>query len=111
MSPTLRALLTRLIDYAGLFPPARLPLDQALRNYADYRQSADNWMLGRFIIPAIRLQELASFDSLMRLRTSRVFETTHDHLWGRRNLLRGGCGHGRSFACDCNLFRGRSDSI
>jgi hypothetical protein len=66
MSPTLRALLTGLIDYAGLFPPAKLPLDQAIRNYAGYRQSADNWMLGRFIIPAARLQELAAFDSLLR---------------------------------------------
>src|SRR5438034_269722 len=37
MSPSLRALLSGSVDYAGLFPPARLPLDQAIRNYARYR--------------------------------------------------------------------------
>jgi hypothetical protein len=65
MAPSLRALLTGLIDYAGLFPPANLPLDQAIRNYVAYRRSAENWMLGRFIIPATRLQELGHFGSLL----------------------------------------------
>jgi hypothetical protein len=58
---SLRALLTELIDYAGLFPPARLPLDQAIRNYARYRQEDDAWMLGRFIIPASRLEDLEPY--------------------------------------------------
>jgi hypothetical protein len=53
--------LTELIDYAGLFPPARLPLDQAIRNYARYRQEDDAWMLGRFIIPASRLEDLEPY--------------------------------------------------
>jgi hypothetical protein len=58
---SLRALLTDLIDYAGLFPPARLPLDQAIRNYARYRQEDDAWMLGRFVIPASRLEDLEDY--------------------------------------------------
>ncbi|HEY7330834.1 MAG TPA: hypothetical protein VH592_24550 [Gemmataceae bacterium] len=58
MIASLRALLTDLIDYAGLFPPARLPLDQAIRNYARYRQEDDAWMLGRFVIPTSRLEDL-----------------------------------------------------
>lgn len=61
MSAGLRALLTGVIDYAGLFPPARLPLDQAIRNCARYRTEPDAWMLGRFICPAARLAELDSF--------------------------------------------------
>jgi hypothetical protein len=61
MSSSLRALLAGVIDYAGLFPPARLPLDQAVRNYARYRREADAWMLGRFVIPAARLPELEPF--------------------------------------------------
>jgi hypothetical protein len=64
---SLRALLTELIDYAGLFPPARLPLDQAIRNYARYRQGTDAWMLGRFIVPAARLEDLEPYhDELFR---------------------------------------------
>jgi hypothetical protein len=58
MTESLRALLTGVIDYAGLFPPAQLPLDQALRNYTAYRESPDAWMLARFVCPAARLKEL-----------------------------------------------------
>lgn len=52
--------MTSLIDYAGLFPPAKLPLPQAITNYGRYRQQPDRWMLGRFIIPTARLGELSS---------------------------------------------------
>jgi hypothetical protein len=58
MHASLRALLTGLIDYAGLFPPAGLPLDQAVGNYARFRTEPQGWMLGRFICPAARLREL-----------------------------------------------------
>ncbi|HEX3683401.1 MAG TPA: hypothetical protein VHU83_12770 [Bryobacteraceae bacterium] len=54
-SPALHALLDRLIDYAGLFPPASLPLDRALANYHHYREGKQAWMLGRFVIPASQL--------------------------------------------------------
>lgn len=48
---SLRALLERSIDYAGLFPPAKLPLDEALANFASYVRSADAWMLNAFVLP------------------------------------------------------------
>ncbi|MBV9124344.1 MAG: hypothetical protein JO112_13375 [Planctomycetes bacterium] len=59
MSTSLRALLSEVLDYAGLFPPAGLPLEEALRNYARYRQQPENWLLGRFVCPAGRLEELS----------------------------------------------------
>lgn len=59
MYASIRTLLTGIVDYAGTFPPASLPLDQSLRNYAQYRQEPEAWMLGRFICPASSLQELA----------------------------------------------------
>jgi hypothetical protein len=62
--PGLAAFLTGLIDYAGLFPPARLPLSEAAPNFAAYRRGADAWMLGRFICPAARLRELAPYTDL-----------------------------------------------
>jgi hypothetical protein len=58
MTESLRALLTGVIDYAGLFPPAQLPLEEALRNYTAYRESPDAWMLSRFVCPAAKLAEL-----------------------------------------------------
>jgi hypothetical protein len=56
MSP-LRALLENLIDYAGLFPPSALPMARAVENYQSYRQSAEAWMLARFVVPVSRLDE------------------------------------------------------
>lgn len=57
MKQSLRVLLEGLIDYAGLFPPAELGMTAAVRNYAAYRQSEHHWVLGRFIVPAARLDE------------------------------------------------------
>ena len=57
------ALLAGLVDYAGLFPPAGLGMEDAVRNYAHYRRGGQaeepdpGWMLGRFVLPAARLQE------------------------------------------------------
>ncbi len=56
---SLRALLSGLIDYAGLFPPARLPMEQAIEEYAERRSGEHAWMLGRFVVPAARLEEFA----------------------------------------------------
>ncbi len=56
----LRALLPGLIDYAGLFPPAALSMADAVAEYAGHRRSADAWVLGRFVAPAARLEELAT---------------------------------------------------
>lgn len=53
-----RALLERMIDHAPLFPPAALPMDEALAEDRWARGSAEAWMLGRFVCPASRLGEL-----------------------------------------------------
>jgi hypothetical protein len=52
-----RALLEGIIDYAGLFPPSQVSMAEAVLNYATYRNSNYNWMLGRFVLPAARLEE------------------------------------------------------
>ena len=58
-SKSLQTLLSKIIDYAGLYPPANLPLGDAIRNFVRYQIDADEWMLSRFIIPAKRLVELS----------------------------------------------------
>ena len=57
MTPALRTLLHEVVDYAGLFPPAGLPMRDAVAEYARHRASADSWMLGRFVAPVTRLAE------------------------------------------------------
>jgi hypothetical protein len=54
---SLAALFESLIDYAGLFPPAKLDMRTTVRNYAEYLRGGDAWMLGRLIVPASRLDE------------------------------------------------------
>lgn len=61
MTASLKAFMEGIIDYAGLFPPADLSLDTALQKYSQYRQSDDSWMLSRFIIPGMRLDELEPY--------------------------------------------------
>ncbi len=59
MSSTLmRSLLAKIVDYAGLFPPASLEMPAAVEEYARQRQSEQAWMLGRFVVPVSRLDEL-----------------------------------------------------
>ncbi len=53
------AFMSRIIDYAGLYPPASLPLDEAFRNFVKYQSAPEAWMLSRFVIPAKRLAELS----------------------------------------------------
>ncbi|HEX2086841.1 MAG TPA: hypothetical protein VHF89_14270 [Solirubrobacteraceae bacterium] len=54
-----RILFERLIDDAGLFPPARKPMEQAVADHRAARASEHAWMLGRFLCPASRLPGLA----------------------------------------------------
>ena len=67
-----RHLLERLIDDAGLFPPARLPMADALAGHAANRVGPLSWVQGRFIVPASRLGEIAAAwpEGLAALRLS-----------------------------------------
>lgn len=52
--------LAGFIDFAGLLPPASLDLPEAVAEYRAARRGAHAWMLGAFVIPAGRLEDLAS---------------------------------------------------
>ncbi len=61
MMNSLKTFLSKVIDYAGLYPPASLPLEDAFANFMAYQSANEAWMLSRFIIPAKRLAELPDF--------------------------------------------------
>jgi hypothetical protein len=48
-----------MVDYAGLYPPAALPLAQTAANYDRYRALPESWMLNRLVLPAAKLGEAA----------------------------------------------------
>jgi len=60
MQASLRTLLAGIIDYAGLFPPAKLAMPDALRTCRDFRAGEHSWMLGRLIVS---VRDLESFDA------------------------------------------------
>ena len=59
MIGTVQTLMTGLIDYAGLFPPAGLGMNEAVANYARDLGGTDAFALSKFICPASRLDELS----------------------------------------------------
>lgn len=70
-SRALGALINSAIDYAGLFPPAKLPMATAVRNHAAYRMGAHAEALGRFVVPLARLPEFEdAYSSLHRTEQS-----------------------------------------
>jgi hypothetical protein len=57
---SLRVLLARSVDYAGLFAPASLDMSAAVGDYASYLHHPQRWALGRFVLPVSRLDEFLS---------------------------------------------------
>jgi hypothetical protein len=56
--PCLRALLDRLIDYAGMFPPATLSRSAVIDNYQRYRNGEHAWMLRWLVIAVAELKHM-----------------------------------------------------
>jgi hypothetical protein len=50
--------LDGLIDHAALFPPASMPLDEALEEDRAARESSAASLIARFVVPAAKLAEL-----------------------------------------------------
>ena len=53
----------KLFDYAGLFPPAGLSMQDTVVNFCDYLQQTHAWMLNCMVVPASRLNEFAQVAS------------------------------------------------
>lgn len=55
-----RELLHGLIDHAPLFPPASLPLEEALEDHRRALASPQAWIVNRFVCPISRIGELGA---------------------------------------------------
>ncbi len=60
MKQSVLVLLSRSLDYAGMFPPAALPLEEAAARYAAMLVGPERFLLARFVCPAARVGEVAS---------------------------------------------------
>lgn len=62
MFESVHVLLDGILDYAGMFPPAKQPLEEALATYHQIQQTSPRaWMLGKFVCPAARLRDAAQW--------------------------------------------------
>ncbi|MCG8689272.1 MAG: hypothetical protein MI892_30650 [Desulfobacterales bacterium] len=59
MNAAFKHFMQEIIDYAGLFPPARLDLETALSQYQTYQQNSENWILSKFVIPEATLKSIS----------------------------------------------------
>lgn len=57
MVAALESLLDGVIDYAGLYPPAKLDMAAAVREYLDHLAGDESILVNRFICPTNRLSE------------------------------------------------------
>lgn len=70
-----QAFFTALIDDAGLFPPAALPMREALRAHARHAESAYAWVGGRFVLAASRADEfIAASDRDQAIAISAILD-------------------------------------
>ena len=64
-----RTFMLQILDYAGMYPPANLSLDEAFKNFVAYQSDPYAWMLSRFVIPAKRLKEISAFNEKILFTT------------------------------------------
>ena len=76
MTDARRALLARLWDYAGTFPPAELPLDEAVAEWERIQASDDAWLVNCFVVRSgqtVDVQPLAIVDGAEERQGNVVF--------------------------------------
>ncbi len=79
MSHASGPLLRGLVDDAALFPPGNAPMDVALAEHAAHRSAWYADLVGPFLCPASRIDELAgALPPEQRLRLAVVFDMTGD---------------------------------
>ena len=54
-----RVLLASVVDYAGLFPPAAVSMQEAVENFVSQGTNRHAFMQGSFVVPLVRLDDFA----------------------------------------------------
>ncbi|MEN9528679.1 MAG: hypothetical protein RI932_552 [Pseudomonadota bacterium] len=104
----LRALMSRALDYAGLFPPAKLPLDEAIKEFAELRQDPHEWLLVRFVLPAARAGDFAQ-----EARLQLAAASDSHRPWHLTALLKSGPSISEALEfirAECHLLKGLLES-
>ncbi len=96
-SQAVAELLAHAIDYAGLYPPAALPMVEAVQEYAKQRVSLHAWALGRIVVG---MDQLGSFIATRRQLSGIA------GAWPLSIVVSGNDGpHGRDLSTDSDILR------
>jgi hypothetical protein len=76
----LRYLLDQAIDYAGMYPPASLPLADALKTYRRHQSSGEAWMVKGMVLPVDALPQIdaGSLEACKEFRFTMIPRRTAD---------------------------------
>jgi hypothetical protein len=101
----IEAALSGLIDYAGLYPPAAVDMRTAVSNYLGYHARKHAWMLCRFVVDLVRLDELreAAAEASNGLRLAVVAAPEADFSAIARHRRGGLCIESVEIKCDTPL--------
>lgn len=103
-----KTLMLRSLDYAGVFPPAQLPMNDAIKEFARCRLDENEWFLARFVLPAARIGEFA------QLAREELAEAAATHQpWHLTGLFRTAASIDEAFSvlrADAHLLRGIVDT-
>jgi hypothetical protein len=81
------ALLSNVIDYAGNFPPAALPLDEAMNRAATFRKTARHpWLMGRL---TSKWSDIKTFHPPRLFNSWRRWRSLDLYGFGDRSLVAG----------------------
>ena len=95
-SPAISRLLSKSIDYAGLFPPASLPLSEAMETFKRYLNGRESWIISSMVLPIDHLTEVAGALGDTPFRLTGIPRRTEDsQLWLGR--LQEDCSRLRAF--------------
>lgn len=61
---SIKSFFSNWIDYAGLFPPAQLPMSKALETFAHLQKSPMASLAPRFVLPLQKWDEFVQFESI-----------------------------------------------
>lgn len=72
----LKQFMNGIIDYAGMFPPAKLDFYSAFQNYLFYQNHRDGWMVDRFVFPIKMYERLPEFEDFFKEQEYEIKLTT-----------------------------------
>ena len=74
-------LLRGIVDYAGMFPPARLDAPSAEAEFVRYRTGAEGWLVGTFVVAADRLAQLEPATGPLSIVVNDTSRVALDRVW------------------------------